>query len=66
MYQEYQHLQVIFHSLKIVHTNDSNTSINFPSLDTISFVTGGGTRLQVGPVGQLGIAGATYGNLDKY
>jgi len=47
---------------KIVHTNDSNTSINFPSLDTISFVTGGGTRLQVGPVGQLGIAGATYGN----
>ena len=47
---------------KIVHTNDSNTSINFPSLDTISFITGGGTRLQVGPVGQLGIAGATYGN----
>ena len=47
---------------KIVHTDDTNTSINFPSLDTISFVTGGGTRLQVGPVGQLGIAGATYGN----
>ena len=47
---------------KIVHTDDTNTSINFPSLDTISFITGGGTRLQVGPVGQLGIAGATYGN----
>ena len=47
---------------KIVHTDDTNTSINFSSLDTISFVTGGGTRLQVGPVGQLGIAGATYGN----
>ena len=47
---------------KIVHTDDTNTSINFPSSDTISFVTGGGTRLQVGPVGQIGIAGATYGN----
>ena len=50
---------------KIVHQNDTNTSINFPSLDTISFSTGGGTRLQVGPVGQIGIAGAQYGNAGQ-
>ena len=50
---------------KIVHQNDTNTSINFPSLDTISFNTGGGTRLQVGPVGQIGIAGAQYGSAGQ-
>ena len=47
---------------KIVHLGDTDTSINFPALDTISFNTAGGTRLQVGPQGQLGIAGANYGN----
>ena len=47
---------------KIVHLGDTDTSINFPALDTISFNTGGGTRLQIGPLGQLGIAGANYGN----
>ena len=47
---------------KIVHLGDTDTSINFPALDTISFNTGGGTRLQIGPQGQLGIAGANYGN----
>ena len=50
---------------KIVHQNDIDTSINFPSLDTISFNTGGGTRLQVGPVGQIGIAGAQYGSAGQ-
>ena len=50
---------------KIVHQNDIDTSINFPSLDTISFSTGGGTRLQVGPVGQIGIAGAQYGSAGQ-
>ena len=47
---------------KIVHLDDTDTSINFPALNTISFNTGGGTRLQIGPLGQLGIAGANYGN----
>ena len=45
----------------IKHIGDTGTSIGFPSNQVISFVTNGGTRLQVGPLGQVGTGGANYG-----
>ncbi len=41
--------------------NDTNTGVFFPAADTVALATGGVTRFQAGPSGQLGIAGATYG-----
>ena len=35
--------------------------IRFPAADTVSFETAGSERLRVGPAGQIGIGGATYG-----
>jgi hypothetical protein len=41
--------------------NDTNTGVFFPAADTVALATGGLTRFQAGPSGQLGIGGATYG-----
>ena len=46
---------------KIIHEGDDNTAIRFPTDDTISFETAGSERLRVGPAGQIGIGGTTYG-----
>ena len=46
----------------IKHLGDTTTSINFPTNLNISFVTNNQNRLQIGPLGQFGINGATnYG-----
>ena len=46
----------------IKHIGDTTTSINFPTNLNISFVTNNQNRLQIGPLGQFGIGGATnYG-----
>ena len=54
---------MLFRSIedKIIHEGDDNTAIRFPTDDTISFETAGSERLRVGPAGQIGIGGATYG-----
>ncbi len=44
---------------KIIHTGDADTSIEFPSNDTISFETAGSQRLNINSVGQIGIRGTT-------
>ena len=46
---------------KIIHIGDTNTSLRFPSADTITAETGGSERLRIGSAGQLGLAGANYG-----
>ena len=40
---------------KIVHTGDTNTSIRFPSADTITFETAGSERLRIISGGSIGI-----------
>ena len=40
---------------KIVHTDDTNTAIRFPSDDTISFETGGSERFRITSDGKVGI-----------
>ena len=46
----------------IKHIGDTTTSINFPTNLNISFITNNQNRLQIGPLGQFGIGGATnYG-----
>ena len=39
----------------IVHSGDSNTKIRFPTVDTISFETGGSQRLNIGSSGNVNI-----------
>ena len=46
---------------KIIHIGDTNTSLRFPSADTITAETGGSERLRIGSAGQLGLSGANYG-----
>ena len=46
---------------KIKHEGDTNTSFGFPENLVISFTTNNSERLRIGPLGQLGIAGANYG-----
>ena len=46
---------------KIKHEGDTNTSFGFPENLVISFNTNNSERLRIGPLGQLGIAGANYG-----
>ena len=46
---------------KIKHEGDTNTSFGFPENLAISFNTNNSERLRIGPLGQLGIAGANYG-----
>ena len=48
-------------SNKILHHGDTTTSFGFPENLVISFNTNGAERLRIGPLGQLGIAGANYG-----
>lgn len=40
---------------------DTNTGVAHPAADTLSFSTAGSERFRVGPSGQFGIGGATYG-----
>ena len=40
---------------KIIHTGDADTSIEFPSNDTIKFETAGGERLRINSSGHLGV-----------
>jgi|GEM_PF-3204843 len=49
----------------IAQSADTNTGIIFPAADTLALVTGGVERFRAGPAGQLGIAGANYGNAGK-
>ena len=46
---------------KIKHEGGTNTSFGFPENLAISFNTNNSERLRIGPLGQLGIAGANYG-----
>ena len=48
-------------SNKILHHGDTTTSFGFPENLVISFNTNNSERLRIGPLGQLGIAGANYG-----
>ena len=43
---------------KIVHTGDTNTTIRFPSADTITAETGGSERLRISSNGNIGIGTA--------
>lgn len=43
-------------------SGDTNTGVRRPAADTLALVTGGADRITVGPAGQLGVGGATYGN----
>ena len=52
----------IFIESKIKHLGDTTTSINFPANLNISFDTNSQERLRIGPLGQIGIAGANYGS----
>ena len=44
---------------KIIHDGDTNTSIRFPSADTVSFETSGSERMRVDSTGALQIGGTT-------
>ena len=44
---------------KIVHTGDTDTSIRFPSSDTITFETAGSERLRITSAGLVGVGQAT-------
>ena len=44
---------------------DLNTGMWSPAADTIAFSTNGGERYRVGPLGQLGIAGANFGTTGQ-
>ena len=50
---------------KIKHFEDTNTNFGFPENNAINFSTNGGERLRIGPLGQLGIAGANYGTAGQ-
>ena len=52
----------IFIDQSIKHIADTTTSINFPANLNISFNTNSAERLRIGPLGQIGIAGANYGS----
>ncbi len=51
---------------KIIHSGDTNTSIRFPSADTIRLETGGSTRLTVDSNGNTLISGGLYAQGDSY
>ena len=51
---------------KIVHSGDENTSIRFPSADTIRLETGGSTRLTVDSNGNTLISGGLYAQGNSY
>lgn len=44
-----------------IEGGDTDTGLFFPAADTIGFAVGGAEELRIGPVGQIGIAGANYG-----
>lgn len=45
----------------LTFVGDTNTGISHPAADSLSISTAGSERFRVGPSGQLGIGGATYG-----
>ena len=51
---------------KIIHTGDENTSIRFPSADTIRLETGGVARLTVDSSGNTLTSGGLYAQGDLY
>jgi len=51
---------------KIIHTGDTNTSIRFPSADTIRLETGGATRLTLDSNGNTLVSGGLYAQGDSY
>ena len=51
---------------KIIHTGDENTSIRFPSTDTIRLETGGVARLTVDSNGNTLTSGGLYSQGDLY
>ena len=49
----------------IFHTGDSNTSIRFPAVDTITAETSGSERIRINSVGDVNVSGTTTtGNLS--
>jgi len=50
---------------KIKHFEDTNTNFGFPENNAINFTTNNSERLRIGPLGQLGIAGANYGTAGQ-
>ena len=51
---------------KIIHSGDTNTSIRFPSADTIRLETGGATRLTLDSNGNTLVSGGLYAQGDSY
>ena len=51
---------------KIIHSGDTNTSIRFPSADTIRLETGGATRLTIDSNGNTLVSGGLYAQGDSY
>lgn len=45
----------------VANSGDLNTGIYFPEADGVSVATAGSERFRFGPLGQIGIGGATYG-----
>ena len=49
----------------IIHTGDTNTSLRFPSADTITAETGGLERLRINSAGALLLGTSTHSNLEN-
>ena len=52
----------LFINDKITHADDTNTTIRFPSADTIQFETGGSNRLQINSSGTATFSGDITAN----
>ena len=49
----------------ITFDGDTNTGISHPAADSLSISTAGSERFRIGPSGQLGVGGATYGTAGQ-
>lgn len=52
-------------SVPAISGTDSNTGIYYPATDTVSIAAGGTDDLYIGPSGQIGIGGASYGTANQ-
>lgn len=50
---------------RFTYDGDTDTGIFFPAADNTAITTGGSERIRVGSAGQIGIAGANYGNAGE-